>query len=495
MAPGAEEIDLGGRLTTPGLIDAHNHYLQTAENLQWVDLRFPGIASTGDLMAAMGAAAATTPHGQWVRGFGLDHAKFGGDPPTRWDLDRAAADHPMLIQHVSGHYAVVNSAAMAARGIGDDVADPKGGRFLRDESGRPNGWLLDAATSLVLPVAVDVGNHAPNIHTDIPPEELLDALDKAGPVYFSVGLTTVVDAQVTRRELAIYREAKRRGTLHCRTVCMPLSHQIAELHDIGLAGPFGDDALSIGPMKLYSDGALTGGTACFSRPYGPSDEYSGQLFHEPEELADLVERAHVDGWQVGIHTQGDRAISMCLDAIERAMRRFPREDARHRLEHAGYPAHELERIARLGVVTINQPGYLFDFGEFFLDGLGDRAQGLQPLRAEKELGILVALSSDAMVTTYDPLHCIAVAVDRRTRGGAPIGADQALSVEEAIRGYTIDAARAMFLEDRLGSIEAGKLGDLVVWDRDLFSLSGDELEQARVWMTVLGGEAVYRATA
>jgi predicted amidohydrolase YtcJ len=488
--PGTPEVDLGGRTAVPGLIDAHNHFLQTAHALTWADARYPGIASVTDLVRLIAAAAASKPAGQWIMAFGLDHAKFPpGQFPTRWDLDRATQDHPVLVHHVSGHHALVNSHALFRR-TGGDPPEVAGGQFLRDESGAANGWCLDAAMQVVLPVAVDVGNHGPNIHFEAAQEDLVAALESGSGEYLSVGITAVCDAQVTRREFTAYREARRRGLLGIRVVCMPLSSQLDALAATGIAGPLIDDRLGIGPMKLYSDGALSGGTACFREPYGQAREYRGLLYHRPEELCRLVSRAQSDGWQVGIHAQGDRAITMSLDAIGAGPGGIPAR--RHRIEHAGYPDGELDRIARLGVILVSQPGYLYDFGDTFLGALGPRAHRLQPLRDELDRGIDVVLSSDSFVTTYRPMHHIAAAVNRRTRSGQPIGPDQALSVEEAIRGYTCNAARSFFGEDRLGTVELGKLGDLVVFEEDPFTARPERLADIGIWMTVLGGQVVFR---
>ncbi|MBI2469562.1 MAG: amidohydrolase [Candidatus Rokubacteria bacterium] len=497
MRPDAHEIDLGGRTVLPGLIDAHNHFLATAEALASLDVGWPRVGSIEELVAVVAAAAAGAPAGRWIRAVGLNHAKFpDGRLPTRWDLDRATRDHPVVVQHVSGHFALVNSAALAARGLGERTPDPKGGRFVRDGEGRLTGLCLDAAMGLVRPVAVDIGSHGPNFHTEAPLEEMLADLDRAGRAYLAAGLTTVCDPQVTRRELTVYREARRQDRLHVRTVCMPLSSQLRELRAIGLAGPFGDDRLAIGGMKFYADGSLIGGTAAFSAPEAEGPAPGGVTYWQPEELGAMIAEAHAGGWQVGVHAQGDRAIGAALDAIDSAMRTAPRPDPRHRIEHAGLPTQaQLERMAGLGVITVNQPLYLRDSGDEFLRRLGERAHRLQPLRDELILGIRVVLSSDAFVASHRPLETIAAAIRRRTQRGEPIGAAQALKLEEAVRAYTIEAARATFMEDRVGSLEPGKLADLVVVDGDLFAAPPERLADLPVWMTVVGGEVVWGAAS
>ncbi len=490
--PDAERVDLGGRTMVPGFIDPHNHYLATGESLASIDARYPGIASVDDLVGAVSAVAAETPPGQWITGFGFDFGKYDA-MPTRWDLDRATEDHLVGIVHVSGHYLLVNSAALEAAGIAEAVADPKGGRFDRDDDGRLTGLCRDAAMAMAQPVAVDVGSHGINIHVEASMEDLLAAIERAGTAYLAAGLTTVADAQVSARELAAYREARRRGTWWVRTACMPLSHQLEDYASVGMAGPFGDDMLWIGPMKFYMDGSLIGGTATFFEPYGPDGEYAGLLFWEPEELREIIGEAHSRGWQIGVHAQGDRAIEAALDAFEAAMEAHPRPDCRHRIEHCGYPtpAH-LERMARLGVIAVNQPNLLVDSGDGFLANLGDKGHWLQPMRAEKEAGVRFVLSSDADVTSFRPLDSITAAVTRTTLEGEMIGPDQTITVEEAVRAHTIEAAYSLFVEDRLGSIEPGKYADLTVVDGDLFGVAVERIRDLQIWMTVLDGDIVFR---
>lgn len=491
----AEEIDLDGRTVVPGFIDAHNHFACTAETFFAIDAGPRSAGSIAELVALVDAVAERTPPGGWIRGFGMDFTKFAeGRRPTRWDLDEVTREHPVVILHVSGHYALVNSRALAERGITDDVADPPGGSLERDATGRPTGLLLDSATNLVLQSSVDIGGHGPNIHTAIAIEALVTMIDEASRRYLAAGLTTICDPQVTSRELTAYREARARGVLRIRTVAMPLSHQLEELLAIGLVGPFGDDWLRIGGMKFYTDGAITGGTAMFSRPMGPRGQYPGTLYHEPAELATLLRTAAVAGWQLAIHTMGDRAMGIMLDGVEGAMTAAGRDgDPRHRIEHGTWPTPEqLGRIARLGMIPITQPGSIAELGDIWRENLGDRVERATPLREMLELGIRPAISSDAFVQSYRPLDTIAAAVRRITPSGVRVGADQELTIEEAIAAHTIDAARAIHMDDRIGSIDAGKLADLTVIDGDLLGGQPESIRSLPIWMTVVGGDVMYR---
>ena len=488
-------IDAGSRTVLPGLIDAHNHYLATAEALASANVRFPAVASRQDLIRVIGDVAEVTPPGRWIRAVGLDWSKFPDDrPPTRQDLDEATLGHPVIVYHVSVHHALVNTPAMRERGITDVVQNPPGGRFVRDEAGRLTGLCLDAATDLILPVVLDIGCHGPNFHTLLPGEDSVALLADAAQVYLAAGLTTVCDPQVTRREMRVYREAAARGVPGPRVALMPLSNHLDDFEAVGIAGPFGDDRLRIAAMKLYADGTLIGGTAWFSEPYGPDGEFTGSTYWQPEQLRDLVVRAHRNGWQVGIHTQGDSAIGMTLDAIESALRATPRVDTRHRIEHCGYPTPEqIGRMASLGVIPVNQPNFLVDSGDDFIRHLGERAHRLQPMREELDAGIHPVLSSDAFVSSLRPLDTIGAAMTRRTRNGAPIGDDQRLTLDEALRAHTIDAATAIDMEDRIGSLRPGKHADVTIVDGNLETTDPARVGSLDMWMTIIEGEVAWRA--
>ena len=325
-------------------------------------------------------------------------------------------------------------------------------------------------------------------------KDLVGQLDDGGRAYHAAGLTTVCDPQVTSRELRAYRAALAADVLHVRVVCMPLSHSLPEFREIGLAGPFGSARLRLGGMKFYADGSLIGGTAAFCEPYGEHQEFAGSTYWSAGELASLVRDGHEAGWQVGIHAQGDRAIQMSLDAIEGALDARPVPDPRARIEHAGFPTPgQIRRMRDLGVITVNQPSYLHDSGDEFLARLGDRAHRLQPLRSELDEGVRVVLSSDAFVASYRPLDTIVAAVQRTTMKGVPIGAEQAITAAEAIRAHTIEAARAVLMDDLVGSIEPGKLADFVVLDGDPFSSAPAAVRDTRVSMTVQDGQQVWQA--
>ena len=489
--PGAVEEDLGGTTVVPGLIDAHNHFLSTGESLASLDLRYPGVDSPSSLLAAIRAAADETRAGKTISGFGFDNAKY--DLPSLAELDAAAGDHRLQLFHTSGHNVLVNSVVLADAGIGDDAADPPGGRFVRDAAGRLTGLCLDAACGAVVPTDIHIGSHGPNFHTRAPIDTLVDAVDRASRAFVAAGLTCVADAQVTSRELSAYREARERGVLGVRTVCMPLSHQLETYRAVGLAGPLGDDRLSIGHLKIYADGTLTGGTAAFSDEL----EVLGQeasLFHDPSELVQLIHDAWSGGWRVAVHAQGDVAISHVLDGFERGSEGGSVRDPRPRIEHCGYPTSDgIERMRRLGVTAVNQPSYLFDFGDEYAASLGDHVHDLQPWRDELESGVRVVISSDSDVSSYRPLTTIANAMLRRTREGSVLGERHRLTLEEALFAHTIDAAYAIGLEHRIGSLQPRKAADLTILGGDIRTTEAERISDLPIQATIVGGEVRFDA--
>jgi predicted amidohydrolase YtcJ len=495
--PDARQIDVHGRSILPGFVDAHHHLAFTGAELAAVDVRYPGVASIADLVGHIAEAAERTPDGTWIRAVGMNPEMFrDGRLPTRWDIDEATRVHPVLAQHMSGHHALANSFALERRGLDDTAADPEGGHLIRDDRGRLTGYCLDAAQQLVVPAAVDIGHHGPGFHDDAPLEEIVADIDRGVRASLAAGITSIVDAQVTRRELNGYRVARERRLLGVRLTAMPISSQLDAFEALGLAGRFGDDRLAIGPMKFYADGALTGGTASFTTPYGPEGEFTGSLYWGSEEdFRDAIARAHAAGWQIGVHAQGDRAIDRVLDAYEAALRAHPRDDHRHRIEHCGGPRpDQIERIARLGVMVVGQPRYFWDAGDAWLRVLDpERAHRLQPYREMIDAGVRFALSSDAPVASHRPMDTIASAVLRTTVSGDVIGGDQALSVDEVLRACTIDAAASYFADDRLGTLEVGKLADVVVLDAELFATPTAAIADVAVDMTVVGGEVAYRS--
>jgi len=489
LAGVAETRDLAGATLIPAFNDAHNHLLLLGHWLTQINCSFPTVRSIDDILAGVSARAATTPEGEWLEGRGYDDNKLVERRHlTRWDLDKAAPNHPVSIRNASGHMSVINSRALALAGITKHSASPFGGTIHIDvESGEPSGLLQEQAQSLV-PLKFIPDDKA----------ALRRCLDVASKAYLSAGITSSQEAGIfTTPEFGVYQEAWAAGELPLRTYLMIRTNFLDALETLGISTGFGDDRLRIGCLKIMSDGSLIGRTAAVSQPFleDPDPHNLGLEMMPQVQLDETIWRGHRAGWQVAIHAIGDRGIEMCLDGFERALTRLPRTDHRHRLEHCGILRPDLiRRIKEMGVVPVGQPPFIYEFGDGFLRHLGrERAQLTYALKTVLDAGIPLAGSSDSPVSSYQPLIGIKVAVTERTAQGTSFAPGEAISVEEAISLYTRRAAFASFDENRKGTITVGKVADFAVLGQDPRLVDPETLDQVPVLATISGGRTVYEA--
>lgn len=482
-----QTVDLAGATVLPGFADAHNHLILLGHWLGQVDCSPSAVRSMPELVAAIARRTTTTPADAWIEGRGYDDTRLAEHRhPTRSDLDAAVRDHPVLIRHVSGHMSVVNSRGLELAGIGRDSPDPVGGRIDRDpRTGEPTGLLQEAAQSL-LPVPFAPQQHA----------ELVTALRSGGRAFLEAGVTSSHEAGIFGPpELAAFQEAWRDRWLAQRTYLMFRIDFVPWIESMGLHGGFGDAWLRFGAIKLVSDGSLIGRTAAVSEPFLHGDRASdtGLLSIPPDALHELIWRGHRLGWQMAIHAIGDRAIETVLDGYRLAQHRLPRPDPRHRIEHCGILRPDLiERIRDQAVIPVSQPTFIRDFGDNFLVHLGRaRCQLTYPLQSLLAAGIPVAGGSDSPVSTFEPLVGIQAAVTERTADGADFAPAERLTVEAALRMYTTNAAHAAFEERDKGTIEPGKLADLVVLGQDPRAVAPETIASIPILATMVGGTFAY----
>jgi predicted amidohydrolase YtcJ len=473
----------------PGFNDAHHHLLLLGQWLMQVDCSFPSVRSIEDIVAAISAAARETPPGEWIEARGYDDNKLAEHRhPTRWDLDRAAPNHPVRLRNASGHMCVVNSRVLELAGITRETQPPFGGAIRIDPTrGEPSGLLQESAQQLL-----------PRTYAAQDPTELQKALEVGSHAYLAAGVTSSQEAGIFHpSEFAVIQRAWMQGRLPLRTYLMLRLPFLEAMEQMGMFTGLGDDRLKLGALKLLSDGSLIGRTAAVSQPFleDPRPDNLGLPSWTQAELDELIWRGHRAGWQVAIHAIGDRAIEMCLDGFHRALQRKPRADHRHRLEHCGILRPDLiRRIKDLGVIPVPQPPFIIEFGDGFLRHLGrERCQLTYPLRSFLNAGIPVAASSDSPVSDYRPLFGIQAAVTERTAAGEDFAPGEKLSVEEAIGLYTRAAAYASFDEDRKGTLTPGKLADFVVLAQDPRQVEAEAISQVRVLATFIGGEMAYEA--
>jgi len=498
--PARTTVDCGGAVVVPGFGDAHNHMAWFGQSLSEVALE--EAATLDEVYAAVARRAAGTPDGAWIVGSGYDDTVLGAHP-DRTGLDRASGGRPVWLKHRSGHMCAVSSAVLEAAGAATAaVPDPEGGVIVRDPAGTPTGLLQERAQELVTALVMPY-----------PAADLAEAIGRASQVYAAEGLTHVTEAGIGRGligrtpvEAAAYQLARERGLLRTRVQLMVAADNMHPLHghpddgietgiDLGLRTGFGDDRLSLGPMKIWLDGSLIGRTAAVTEPFCDHGRGTGVYQNDPEEMRALVVAAHRAGWRVAAHAIGDDAVDLALDAFEEAQRALPRPDARHRIEHAGVVRpDQLPRLAAAGAVPVPQPHFLYTVGDTMAAALGpSRRDWLYRHRSFLDHGLRVPGSSDRPVAPGAPLLGMASMVDRLSSGGTVLSPDERVPAETALRAYTLDAAWAARDEHRRGSLTPGKLADLVVLDRD--PVTEGPIESVRVLATLLGGACVHGAGA
>ena len=475
-------VDLAGRTVTPGLIDAHSHLLGLGQALSEVDLT--GAPTYDEVIRRVREAASRVPKGSWVRGRGWDQNLWPGQQfPSHEALTAAVPDHPVWLTRVDGHAALVNARAMTALKIGASTEDPSGGRFLRDTAGRPSGVLVDNAMDVA-------GLPGPT------PEESQRWLRDAARHCLSYGLTTVTDMGVDANAIEAYRALRRAGELPLRASLF-LTGDRALLQEWFRRGPEIDPEarLSIRGVKLYADGALGSRGAALIEPYSDDPGNMGLLVTPGALMEEASRGAVAAGFQVGIHAIGDRGAIVALDAMEKALG-GARPEARFRLEHTQVVRiQDLERMARLGIIASMQPTHATSDMPWADERIGEgRLERAYAWRKILDYGGRLALGSDFPVEPADPRLGLYAAVTRQDLKGNPAGGwlpGERLTREEALRGFTLDAAWSLFLENEVGSLEVGKRADLVVFARDPMTVPEAEIPRVDIDMTLVDGQIVH----
>lgn len=482
-----EELDLRGRLATPGLNDAHAHIVMTGFAQAELSLAAPAVSSIAQIASLVAGRAAATPTGGWIIGQGYDQATLDeGRHPTRHDLDAVAPHHPVLLWRSCHHIAVANSKALELAGITSGTPDPHDGTIDRDERGEPTGVLRESVTRLVTEVRPTPSD-----------ADVAEALRLGGLEFRRNGFTSATEAGIRLpQQLRAHQHLWRSGDLPLRTyLMMIIDDTLEELTSLGIETGFGDDWLTIGPAKLFADGSIGGRTARTRAPYEGEPENFGIWMISPEEIEQRVIRAHNAGFQVGIHAIGDAAIEAVLDAYGAAQAQNPRPDARHRIEHCSLLDEGLlDRIESQGVIPIPGTTFLHYMRPVYLQNLGaERVRYAYAMKTFSERGIIAAASSDAPVVPVNPLLGIQTMVTRKDRLGDEIFSEEAISVEDALRTYTWAPAYASFSEHRKGTLAPGYLADLTVFGSDLRDVAGDDLATQAVDYTIADGQVVYES--
>ena len=492
--PDTEILDLNGRTVFPGFIDAHEHLSWFAEEPLKVDVSSNRVQNRGDLVRLVQAEAGRLGPGEWVHGVLYDDTKVEGGPLTRDELDRAAPQNPVIIVHVSCHWAVVNSAALTAGGLTDESPDPKGGELGREpNSGRLTGRLTEMA---MFNFAFESLAIAPTVVPPFARELRRTALKKAAGILNAAGVCGVGDALTGPSYVTTYHDLHAAGELSLR-VNMIIPHIfLTKLEQVGLLGPWGNEWVRCAGIKVIIDGAIAGRTAALSDGYAnDSTNHGVLLIQNQDELNDIVGRIHRAGYQACVHANGDIAIEMALQAIERAQTESPRAGSRHRIEHCTMINDcLLAWMARLGVIALPFGSYLWQHGEKLRPFYGKRADRMFAHGSFLRAGVKVAGSSDHPAGLYPPLLGIQSMVTRRTASGEVIGADEKIALLEAVRMYTEYAAYASGEEHVKGRLVPGMMADMVVLEEDPWDCSPEDISAINIRRTIVGGRTVFGPT-
>lgn len=483
-------VDLSGKAVLPGLFDSHNHLMQVG--VKRTRIRLDECRSPAEMMELVRQRAAETPPGHWIVGEGWNENIFHDERlPTRWDIDPATDQHPVILMRFF-NMDVVNSVALRLAGVSRHTPDPDGGQIGRAANGEPNGILRAAAKLFVR-----------NLLPQPTQDELTRAIQLGCQEMNSFGITSVVDPGLYPYEMRAYQSAA--PLLTVRVNMMPSWHGFREEESeveleqrarvLGITSGLGNEWLRMGGLKMAIDGGTSSHTALMYEPFEGESSVGDFNRLDPATLRRHFRTAQELGWDVGIHTCGDRAMDAVVDAFADVARDLPWADARHNVIHAYFPSQRaLRQMDEFNIAAVIQPTFLYWEGDMIFRDVGERrAANYKPARSYLDHGVVLCANSDIPSTvSVNPFVALYALVTRKNNLGHLVAGDQAISRSEALYAYT-QAGTWLTREEALkGSITPGKLADLVVIDRDYFSVPDEEIKEIAAELTMVGGRIVYQ---
>ena len=478
-----KKIDAGHKTILPGFIDAHTHPAYSGiKHLKMVDC---DLRSIKDIKDAISKRASITPKGNWVQGFKYDDTKtIEGRKINIADLDEAAPDHPVQITHRGGHTTYSNSLAFKLAKVDESTPNPQGGEFEKTADGKLTGCVKEAANNIF-------NTLIPNVDTR---DERREGVKLISKMMAKTGITSATDALGSPDDLQAYQDAYEAGDLSIRIYCMIYYTHIDKMIAAGVRTGMGNEWVRIGGMKMTCDGSISERTARLSQPYiGRPNDY-GILVMDEEQMYPYAKKAYNAGWQIGIHANGDVGIDTTLKLYERLNKENPKQNPRFRIEHCTVINDNLiQRMKTLGVIPTPFSTYVYFHGEKMKLYGEERLQHMFALRSFLDAGIRPTQASDYPPGPFEPMMALQSSVTRTDINGNVWGANQKVTVEEAIKIGTINGAYASFEEKIKGSVESGKLADLVVLGRDPMKENPSTLITIPVERTMAGGKWVYES--
>ncbi len=483
-----QTLDARGMTVLPGFIDAHCH---PGEVEELYDIN-ADVRTINEIQAAIRERAAQTPAGFWIRAFKFDDTKLSDKRPlSREDLDAVSGDHPVRVDHRGGHTSWFNSKAFELAGITRQTPDPKDGRYYRTASGELQGEVAENARAVF-----DTVGRFESFTAEQMRDRAHRAMAHMSKKLTAAGLTSVHDAWVDAQKLKAYQDSAADGSLLHRAYMMPVGmgtdSVYQKLRDAGVYTGLGSDRLQIGAVKFVADGSASERTMRMSTPYAGKPDDFGILTMDQQQIHDAVEAAHRSGWQVGIHANGDVAIDMVLNAYERVQKLWPARDRRHRIEHCSLINPTLiQRIKATGTIPTPFWTYVYYHGEKWAAYGDEKMRSMFAHRSLLEAGIRVPGASDYSPGPFDPMMALQSLVTRTDYAGRVWGANQAISIDQALHVGTINGAYASHEEHIKGSLMVGKHADFVCLNQNPYRIEPSQLKDIAVLRTVVGGQTVY----
>lgn len=487
-------IDAGGKTVMPGFIDAHIHVgMYGLLDHGIIDLNYPAAKSIQEIQDLIWADAAKKKPGEWIKLQGYDHNKLAEKRhPTKEELDEAAPNHPVQLTRCCAHMGVYNTLALKMAGVerADQFAP---GEVVLNPDGTLHGLLKETA------------HMSTSTKVEFSHQELVEGYANASKILLALGVTTAHDAGAwgtisTRamQDACLSGEAKVRINMMVFDMFGKESGKdyIRDFIRTGMFTGCGGEHYKLGPVKIMLDGSSSGPSSAVIEGYSHDPDNHGIQVWTQEEADEIILEAHRAGFQVTAHAVGDKAVTIIVNAIEKALAQFPRADCRHRIEHCGLTNPELiARIAKLGIVPISNPSFITINGTDYNRYYGDRVRYMFPLKSYLDAGVITAIGSDSPVTHPDPMNSLYGALNRKDRKtGDDVGENQKVEVLQIVRIMTYNGAYASFEEKLKGSLEPGKLADVVILTEDLLTYPPEDVQQVAVRATFLDGELVYEKT-
>lgn len=493
-------IDFEGKTIIPGFIDTHNHILSHGIMLEMVDCSAGKNKTIKDILERIKEKIASLNEGEWVQGYGYDDTMLEEQRhPTRQELDTVSPNHPVYVNHLSGHIAVANSKALEIANVSEEVEDTSKGQFGRTEDGQLNGVLYEHGAM------EQVNRFIP----DDTEEEMIEQLRRAAEEYIAEGITTNTVAAVgmmhdTKKEVKVHIQAGKEKINPMRTRLLIVHNELEKggVFESETADSLdnqirtsSNNRVALDGAKLFQDGSIQGLTAALREPYYTHPEKVGELIHNQARFNERLLALHDRGFRIAIHGNGDRAIGSILEAYEYVLNKSPKEHHLHRVEHAQTATEaDLNKMQSLDVAASFFINHIYYFGDrhkkLFLGP--ERARKMNPLHSAHEKGILFTLHSDCPITPISPLFSVWAAVNRQTLSGEILGEEECCDVVTALKSMTIFGAQLNGEEEEAGSLEIGKRADFVVLDRNPLSINPMDIRHIEVLETYIDGDIVFK---